>query len=155
MNEDELVEVQLLELPPGLMVQAEERADELAREFTHVAETDEDAVPARLISLSRHLQGRYGAVLTPVRQQIEEAAARGDESIDISVKVPRSVRTAVSRLWALLDEADEYSRSGDLLTLAPAPELLTLRRWYLTQFLDQIDGAEPVPFSRYAQPPPT
>ena len=95
MSEDELVEVQLLELPPRLMVKAQERADELGREFTHVAETDEDSAPARVISLSRPSD------------------------------------------------------------LAPAPEILTLRRWYLTQFLDQIDGAAPVPFSRYAAPPPT
>lgn len=152
--EDELVEVRLLELPLALLEQAQERADELGREFTHVAESDEDSVPGRLAALSQHLQGRYGAFLTPMQEQIDDAVARGETSIDVTVTVPRSVQGTVSRLWALLDEADEYCRAGDMLTLAPTPEVLTFRRWYFMQFIDQVDGGEPVPFGRYAEPPP-
>lgn len=153
-DDDEIVEIHLLGLPLRIMAEVQERADELGREFSHVAETEDESVPARLAALSQHLQGQYGAFLTPMQQQIDDATTRGEEFVDVSLKVPRSVRTAVMRLWALLDEADEYCRNGDLLTLAPTPEMLMLRRWYLTQFIDQPDGAEPVPFARYAAPPP-
>ena len=152
---DELVDVHLLDLPVALMIAVQERSDDLGREFSHIVSTDLDAVPARLTSLSQHLQGRYGAFLRPLQQQLDEAADRGESSIDITLTVPRSVRGSIARLWALLTEADEYCRAGDLLTLAPTPDMLTLRQWYLTQFIDQIDGAEAVPFSKYVESPPT
>lgn len=146
----ELVEVHLLGLPLDLLAAAQEHGEELQREFLHVAEADSDSVPARLNALSQQLRGQYGAFTVQAQAEIDAAAARGDSTIDVVFQVPPDVADAAAQLWALLDEADEYCRAGDLLTLAPTAEQVTLRTWYLSQFIDQTKGAEPVPFSEYA-----
>ena len=47
----------------------------------------------------------------------------------------------------MLDEADEYCRRGDhLLTLATPPEELRFRRWFISEFVDQVNGAPPTPW---------
>ena len=152
-QDTDLVEIHLVGVPLALLARAQERSDELAREFTYVAASDSDAAPARLLALSQHLQGRYGGYMQPVQDEINAAAARGDELVDVSFAVPREVSAAASQLWALLDEADEFCRRGELLTLATPPEIVQFRRWYLSQFIDQSRGAEPVTWAKYSTPP--
>lgn len=48
-----------------------------------------------------------------------------------------------ARLESLLDEADEFCRAGDLLTLAATGEGVAFRRWFLHEFVRQIDGRPP------------
>ena len=146
----ELVDVHLLGLPLDLLAAAQEHGEELQREFMHVAEADSASVPARLNALSQQLRVQYGAFTEQAQAEIDAATERGESTIDVVFNVPAGVADAAAQLWALLDEADEYCRAGDLLTLAPTPDQLTLRAWYLSQFIDQTKGAEPVPFSEYA-----
>lgn len=153
-TDQELVEVHLLGLPLDLLTDAQERSDELTREFSHVLEGDTDAVPARLIALSRQLRNQYGTYTAAVQEQINLAVQRGDATMDATFRVPRDAATAATRLWALLDEADEFCRAGDLLTLVPSPDVVRLRHWLLSQFIDQAAGAEPVPWPEYAEAPP-
>jgi hypothetical protein len=47
----------------------------------------------------------------------------------------------------MLEEADEYCRSDQLLTLATPPTLVAFRRWYLGEFIAQIDGRPPQPWT--------
>lgn len=145
----ELVKVRLLGLPVQLLAEVQQHGEELEREFSHVAATESNSVPARLLSLSQQLRGQYGAFTDSVQAEIDEAIARGDESMDVTFEVPASVADAAEELWAMLEEVDDYCRNGDLLTLAPTQEALRLRGWYLSQFIDQINGAEPVPYSEY------
>jgi hypothetical protein len=50
----------------------------------------------------------------------------------------------------MLDEADEYCRSGQhLLTLAADDEIVRFRHWYLEQFIAQIAGEQPVAWPDY------
>lgn len=54
---------------------------------------------------------------------------------------------ATVSLARMLDEADEFCRSGNhLLTLATPPELLAFRRWYLGEFNAQLQGQSPLPW---------
>ena len=50
-------------------------------------------------------------------------------------------------LTGLLEEADDYCRRGELLTLATPPELVAFRNWYLGQVVEQIDGRPPTPWA--------
>ena len=86
---------------------------------------------------------------------IHAALGRGDRTIDLRYDVPPEVADGVVRLGALLDEADEFCRSGDLLTLATLPGNLAFRRWYLEEFARQVAGQLPCPWSvfRDANPP--
>ena len=152
-QDTDLVEIHLLGVPLALLGRAQERSDELSREFTYVAASDSETAPARLLALSQHLQGRYGGYMQPAQDEIALARDRGDQVVDVSFAVPREVSGAAAQLWALLDEADEFCRNGDLLTLATPADIVTFRRWYLSQFIDQSRGAEPVTWAKYSSPP--
>lgn len=149
----ELITVKLLQFPLELYRQASEHQDELNREFAllqHASSEDEASVPRRLRLLIEELEDRFGAFSAAPRSALATALDRGDKSIDVEYCVPPEAKEAVVALGALLDEADDFCRTGThLLTLATPPGPLALRRWYLDQFVAQIDGAEPVPWDQW------
>ncbi|MBA2438213.1 MAG: hypothetical protein H0V52_07665, partial [Acidimicrobiia bacterium] len=59
-------------------------------------------------------------------------------------------RAACITLGELLDESDEFCKKGEhLLTLTTPAEPLALRRWFLGEFVAQIDGADPTPWDKW------
>ncbi|MDP8936487.1 MAG: hypothetical protein M3O23_01920, partial [Actinomycetota bacterium] len=52
--------------------------------------------------------------------------------------MPAEVGPAAAEFNRLLDEADEFCRAGDLLTLATPPDTAAFRRW----FLDHLRGPD-------------
>jgi hypothetical protein len=143
----DLVSVSILGLPLDIMQRSAEHSDELLREFALIREESSDHVPARLLALIEELRGRFGAVAEGPRRATQEALERGDDTIDLHYEVPPEMADGVRRLGALLDEADEFCRAGDLLTLATMPDGLAFRRWYLEEFERQIAGERPRPWS--------
>ena len=143
----ELHPVHLVGLPLDVMQRSAEHSDELLREFALIRGVGGDHVPARLLALIEELRGRFGAFSAGPRQAMQEATERGEPAIDLRYEVPADVGASASRLRALLDEADEFCRAGDLLTLATSRELLAFRRWFLDEFELQIDGHPPHPWS--------
>ena len=143
----ELVTVRILGMPLVVMQRSAEHSDELLREFALIREEGSDHVPARLLALIDELQGRFGSFSEGPRQAMQDAMDRGDETIDLSYDVPPAVAAAARQLGDLLDEADEFCRAGDLLTLATQPEAVVFRHWYLEEFQRQVDGEPPRPWS--------
>ena len=143
----DLVTVSFLAMPLEVMQRSSEHTDELLREFALIRGEGSDHVPARLLALIEELRGRFGSFSEGPRQAMQAALDRGDETIDLHYQVPPTVAAAARQLAELLDEADEFCRSGDLLTLATQPEGLAFRRWYLEEFQRQIDGLAPRPWS--------
>jgi hypothetical protein len=142
-----LVEVHLLGLDLEILGKASEHMDELLREFSYLSPaTGNDSVPRRLLDLIAELRETYTPVTAGTQAVLDAALARGDQSIDLVFQVPPQVREACLHLGALLDEADEYCRAGDLLTLATPDQARALREWYLGQFVAQIDGEAPTPW---------
>jgi hypothetical protein len=123
----DLVRVSILGMPLAVMQRSSEHSDELLREFALIRGEGAHHVPARLLALIEELRGRFGSFSEGPRRAMEAAAAR--------------------QLGDLLDEADEFCRSGDLLTLATTPEGRAFRHWYLDEFQRQIDGLPPRPWS--------
>lgn len=150
-----LVSVRLLELPLDLQSRSQEHSDELTREMTLVAEQmrqqgDSGGLPLRLVELIATLTEQYSMFTLEQEQQIAAALRAGQETIDLDYRVPASAAEAATAVGAIFDEADDYCQAGQhLLTLATPPELVAYRKWYLQQFVDQIAGAEPVPWPRY------
>jgi hypothetical protein len=137
--------VQLRGLPVQVWARAQEHHEELSREFALIMHgNDHDALPARLLRVVAELRARFAAFTTRTTEQLHAAAQRGEDRIDISFDVPEAAADATHELEALLDEADDYCRQGDLLTLATPDELVAFRRWYLEEFRRQIGGEEPV-----------
>ena len=144
----ELVTVRILGMPLDVMQRSAEHSDELLREFALIrGEEGSDHVPARLLALIEELRGRFGSFSEGPRRDMQDAWERGEETIDLSYEVPPAVGAAARQLGALLDEADEFCRAGDLLTLATPPEGVTFRHWYLDEFQRQVGGQPPRPWS--------
>lgn len=142
-----LVTVRILRLPLDVYARASEHSDELLREFALIREENSDHVPSRLLALIEELNARFGGFTEAATLALQAALDRGDAHIDLSYEVPPDAGAAARRLGALLDEADEFCRSGDLLTLATLPESLAFRRWFLEEFALQVDGRPPRPWS--------
>jgi hypothetical protein len=153
-GENPLVTVQILGLPVGLHGRATEHGEELQREFALIAYGRERSdnrreMPRRLLSLIATLQGSYGGFTTQQEDLLDRAIRSGQSTLDLTFQVPADAAEAATALRALLDEADDYCREGKhLLTLATPPDLVAYRRWYLGEFVDQIRGAAPTPWSK-------
>lgn len=48
------------------------------------------------------------------------------------------------QLSGLMDEADAFCRSEELMTVARSPVLRAFSAWYLSQFVEQTRGEPPV-----------
>jgi len=146
----ELVEVRLLRLPLAVWQRTQEHVDGLLREFALIAQDDEAkaATPGRLLALVQQLSAGFGGFSETQRIQMEEALARGETEIDLIYRVPPAAAGAAQQLGDMLDEADAYCRRGDhLLTLSTPEEELRFRKWYISEFVDQLGGAPPTPWS--------
>lgn len=151
----ETVEVHILQLPLDVFARVDERMDGLMREFTLIAASEakggEAHVPRRLMALIEELQRDYSSLTTNQEAQLRDASGAGDDTIDLVYHVPAEVSEACARLDEALDAADEYCRAGEhLLSLAPDPDELAFRRWYLGEFVRQIDGHPPRPWPQWA-----
>lgn len=141
-------EVQLLGTPVRVWVRSSERYQELLREFTllQFGHAGGQEVPRRLLTLSEQLTGRYAELVASNNARRDAAFVAGEEQIDLTYEVPVQVRETCATLIRLLEEADEYCRSDQLLTLATPPTQVAFRQWFLGQFITQIDGMAPQPW---------
>lgn len=152
----DMMEVRLLDVSLVDYQRSTEHHDELVREFALINEARREAiregaaeVPARLLALIDDLTARFAAFSAGPTAALRAALERGDERIDLLYTVPTAVGPAAEELNRLLDEADEFCRAGDLLTLASPPGTAAFRRWFLDQFGAQIAGAPPTPWPGY------
>ena len=143
-----LHEVRLLQLPVPLWAQAQEHTDALLREFALITTGGEVAtheVPRRLLDLIASLDVRFAGMSR--ESELREAAEAGRPSVDLTYEVPEAAAEAAQQLEALLDEADAYCAEGThLLTLASPEEVVRFRRWFLAQFVEQVDGLPATPW---------
>jgi hypothetical protein len=149
--DDELKTVRLVGLPVPLHVRTSEHSDELMREFTFLRAQSDDpeaaSVPARLLDLVDELSGRYGGFTAGTQAELDTAIAGGLPAVDLEYRVPADVAEACVHLRDSLDAADEFCRQGQhLLTLASPEDVVTYRRWFLEEFVRQVEGADPLPW---------
>jgi hypothetical protein len=151
--EDQLVEVVLRGFPVALHERADEHHRELLREFTHIAHADSsegsDRVPERLVALVAAVRAEYAPIGGDARARIERARAEAESAIELRYVVPAGMLDVIRRLVFELEEADEFCRSGDLLTLATPDDIVTFRRWFLGEFERQLLGELPVAWPDY------
>jgi hypothetical protein len=144
--------VRLVGVPVDLYLRAARHRTDLTREFALIAFGDEtgvttNSVPARLLALVDELHNRYARQSSGIRAQFEEAAERGEDTIDVELPAVELAAAMTDRVTTLLDEADEFCRSGQLLTLEAPPEVVAWRHWWRDQVVGQIRSeAQPTPF---------
>lgn len=148
---DGLLTVRILGFPLQVHGRAQQQAQEMRRGFQLVLGQEQlhpGSVPARLLDLSAVLSARYAGFTESQEREIEDGIEDGRELLDELVfRVPADVADAVEQLRAVLDEADEFCRSGQMLSMATPPDLVRYRNWYLDQFSSQAAGRPPQPWS--------
>jgi hypothetical protein len=156
----DLLTVRVLRMPLAVSARSTQHFEELMREFALITlDTERDRestdsmrpVPERLLDVVAELTNEFAVFTTAVTAQREEAAARGDAEVDLIYHMPPSTADAVRQLEALLEEVDDFCRTGQhLITLATPPESLAFRQWYLNEFIAQMERDEPpVPWPDY------
>ncbi|MDQ2827225.1 MAG: hypothetical protein M3Y04_09760 [Actinomycetota bacterium] len=150
MTDPALVEVRLLRFPLILWGRSQEHVDELLREFALIAESEGEhpSVPRRLLALVAELTKTFAGISLSTERHRDDAIARGETVTDLVYHIPPGASGAIRHLGEMLDQADEYCRQGShLLTLQTSADQLAFRRWFLDEFLDQIAGAAPTPWT--------
>jgi hypothetical protein len=153
---DETVEVRLLRVPLRIYRAARQRHDDLLREFTLLslqprAELDQRDTPGRLLDLMTRLTS-FSATRDRPDREIDEAAAAGARYVDLAYQVPVSAAAAARELARLMDEADEFCRQEQLLTLERTPVEREFAHWYCGEFERQVAGQPPQPWTGPADP---
>jgi hypothetical protein len=149
--------VKLVGVPVDLYLEATRHMGEIAREFALISFGERSGVnehvPAQLLELVDDLRGRFRGDTEAIRAQVEGAAHDGKDTVDIELPADETAAEITERITDLLDAADEFCRSGDLLTLAAPPQVVAWRHWWRDQVVGQIrEGAEPLPWTPVTQP---
>ena len=148
---EDLVEVHIRSLPIPVLQVAREHGEGLLREFKliELGEDEAPGVPGRLVALGEELRERFSGFTAATEAELAEAEAAGADQVDVVYRLPPDAAEASERLGTLLDEADEYCRSGEMLTLVTPPEAVAFRRWFLGEFVRQIGGQAPCPWTQW------
>jgi hypothetical protein len=149
--------VRLLGVPVDLYLEASRHTAEIVREFALISFGERSGVnehvPDRLLELVTELRQRHRRSTDAIRARFEEAAQAGQTAVDLELPAVDAAADITERLTDLLDAADQFCRSGDLLTLASSPDVVAWRHWWRDQVLHQVhEGADPTPWSPVAQP---
>lgn len=143
---DELITVELRQVPLHVWQRATEHHDELMREMALLAlAPTPPELPTRLLQLVDVLGRRYGAAGSRPDAEKDTALAAGLDRVDLTYEMPRSQAANAASMRSLLDEAEEFCKT-DLLTLAQPPTEAAFARWYIDQFVQQAAGRPPVPW---------
>ena len=138
--------VRMLGCPVELSLRQDRHLDELVRELQLISIDDNPASRRLAAQLQDLLRGPAAARHTG-RRVAQEAAAAGQESIDIEMAMPREFSAEVEKLQEAVQHADRLCEEMQLLTLASTPDLRALRGWMTEQVAHQLrDGAEPEPW---------
>jgi hypothetical protein len=148
--------VRLLGVPVDLYLEASRHTAEIVREFALISFGERSGVnehvPDRLLELVTELRQRHKRSTDAIRARFEEAAQAGATAVDLELPADEAAADITERLTDLLDAADEFCRSGDLLTLASSPDVVAWRHWWRDQVLRQVrEGADPTAWSPVAQ----
>jgi anti-sigma regulatory factor (Ser/Thr protein kinase) len=143
--------IALLDAPIQPMIRTAAHYDALYREFRLILELDpshRQAVPGRLLRLIDGLGSSFLGVGRAVEETWDTAVAENRDSVDLQFRLPPEAGSAVLQYNRLLDEADEYCRRAELLTIAPTDEAVAVRSWAFGQIVSQCQGEAPRPWSR-------
>ena len=141
--------VRLLAIPVALFRRAVAYQEELERECALVAMRPGQSAGATkaarsLLRIASALR-RDERALGP-ETELEAAETRGVATIDLDVTLPRNLAHEIIELQRALDAVEELCERGEMLTIAPTPEVSAFRRWYLDEIVRQLGSGEPTPW---------
>jgi hypothetical protein len=145
---DDTVEIQLLGIPVALLHQATEEYEALFRELRLMKERtgSEDApvLPERLAVLVSDVGSRFNG-LGPGMDDVWQAAIDSNDVLfEWKFDLPRIALAACEFYGAVLDEADQFGLSAQLLTLPASATSVAVRHWFISEMIGQLHGKAPV-----------
>lgn len=138
--------VRLIGIPVQLWARSRVWFEGLLREFDIIATESDEATPRELVAFVADTRERFSRFSTDSNTVLEESLERGDAAADLEMELPPEAGNAARELWVRIVAADDFCRHGDLLTLALPEDVRTFVRWYLGEFSNQMEGAEPSPW---------
>lgn len=138
--------LQLLDTPTELLQRSTKHYEALFRELRLIAERDpgeSSAVPPRLLELIALLGTRFAGFGRPPDDRWRVLMETGRTEVDLRIAMTRSAAARWAACNRLFDEADEYCRTGDLITMPPDPLCADVRRWVLHEMGRQAEGRTP------------
>jgi anti-sigma regulatory factor (Ser/Thr protein kinase) len=142
-EDEQLAEVRLLGLPLAAFAAQLSRHRELLRELELVSRAPGRPGAPGLQELARELT-RYRGMGESTEAARAAASARGERTLDVVYRLPRTAGVACARMIRLLAQADTYAQEGALLALPATPLDIAVREWFLCQITDQCNGAAPL-----------
>lgn len=139
--------VVLGDVPTALLLEAKAQMDNIVRELTLAGAAGAGPSSATLAPLIETVVNGFSDARNSIKRQALAAAERGDDRTRLLLELPASAADAGEAYLLALDEADEYSRAGRLLTLETEPDHRLFRRWYVQavvqQIREQVAGRQP------------
>jgi GAF domain-containing protein len=144
-------------VPTELLLAAKAHSDNVARELALVREGEASSgtsLAPELAELVKTVTVDFAEARDQLKRLALASAARGEPMTELVLHLPLNAADAGERYLKALDEADKYSRSAQLLTMAPLRAQRLFRHWYVQSLVDQLRAADrgdepapPRPFS--------
>jgi hypothetical protein len=139
---DSLHLIEVRGIPVPLWHQTRTWFEGLLREFTILNTQEGGDVPEELLQFVAEATDRF-AQFGRSDAVLDEALSAGMSEVDQELMLPAIAREAALDLWSLIQRAEEYCLSGQMLTLVPQDDVRRFVRWYLFEVTSQIAGASP------------
>jgi hypothetical protein len=139
--------VRLERLDLARFVALEEHHEAMLREFALIAigaETGQATqVPAQLLDLVGGLRERFAGQRELLFTQVRAAIGSGAATTDVELDLPSEAAPLLREVLEAYEAADDYCRSGELLTLTCPPEVAAFRRDLVTEITAQLTAPAP------------
>jgi hypothetical protein len=142
-------EIRLIDYPVLLAVEQQQQTADMMREFQLIILGEpETHVLHEVVEFAMTMWADWGEALTGPREELERAVAAGVPYTELRYPVLPDSRVSILRYARLMERADDYCRSGELISLAATPDVHALRQWLVEEFVRQHDGEAPRPWPR-------
>lgn len=148
----QLHRVQLRDVPVEIWQETQLWVEGLLREFDIIAAETETGTPRELLDFVAEVSEKFDRFSNDPNAVLEEAGAAGKTSVDVEYEFPAEAAQASRDMWTHLVAADDFCRKGNLLTIELKDEHRRFVKWYLDEVADQIEGAEPHPWTGQSSP---
>lgn len=130
-------------VPVRLVLTAAAQLDDLVRELGVTALPS--SLPPDIVDVAARFVAMTAQVRDPFRVAARAAVEQGERLLDVSFPVGPDTVPGLRGFLAVLEQITDLSVRGDLLCLAPPPEVMAFRRWAVDEIARQVGGAAPQP----------
>ena len=130
-------------VPVRLVLTAAAQLDDLVRELG--VTTLPSSLPQDTLDVADRFLGMTAMVRDPFRAAARAAVERRERLLEVSFPVGPDGVAALRGFLAVIEQITDLSIRGELLCLAPPPEVMEFRRWAVDEIARQVAGGAPLP----------